>query len=156
MPLDIHSQGPYPANALSNFTSHPFMMDGVYIASMEGFLQALKFSARHKQLEVCRAVGIAAKKKGSSQNWQKDQFLYWDGITYQRQRHDYKELLYRAFREQMLQSASFKQALVDTGKELLTHSIGSDDPKQTVITRIEFCSILMKVRDEMHDIFDTI
>jgi predicted NAD-dependent protein-ADP-ribosyltransferase YbiA (DUF1768 family) len=37
--MDIGSRHGYPANALSNFAPHPFNMDGVACASMEGFLQ---------------------------------------------------------------------------------------------------------------------
>lgn len=41
-PLDIHSGHDYPSGALSNFAPHPFVLDGVECASMEGFLQALE------------------------------------------------------------------------------------------------------------------
>lgn len=42
--MDIGSGKGYPSSALSNFSPHPFVLDGVEIASMEGFLQSLKFS----------------------------------------------------------------------------------------------------------------
>lgn len=41
--LDIKWKNPYPANVLSNFYSNAFVIDGVHCASMEGFLQSLKF-----------------------------------------------------------------------------------------------------------------
>lgn len=59
-PLDIHSGHDYPSGALSNFAPHPFVIDGVECASMEGFLQALKFSNPDVQKEVCKLVGRAA------------------------------------------------------------------------------------------------
>lgn len=37
--MDIKSGCGYPASSLSNFSPHPFELDGVQIASMEGFLQ---------------------------------------------------------------------------------------------------------------------
>jgi len=40
--MDIKSGVGYPASSLSNFSPHPFVLDGVQIASMEGFLQSLK------------------------------------------------------------------------------------------------------------------
>lgn len=43
--MDIKSGCGYPASALSNFAPHPFVLDGVYCASMEGFLQSLKFNS---------------------------------------------------------------------------------------------------------------
>jgi hypothetical protein len=36
--MDIGSRGEYPAGALSNFSAHGFVVDGVRCASMEGFL----------------------------------------------------------------------------------------------------------------------
>lgn len=156
MPLDIHSQAEYPASALSNFAPHPFNLDGIYIASMEGFLQALKCKEKHKQLEICRLVGLRAKQAGSKKQWFRTQKLYWNNVEYDRHSSAYKDLIYRAFEEQMLQSTSFKQALADSGDELLTHMIGSDDPTETILTRTEFCAILMKVRDEMHVLLDAL
>lgn len=156
MPIDIHSQAAYPACELSNFATHPFMLDGVYIASMEGFLQAIKFSEKHKQLEICRLSGLRAKRAGAKQHWQKTQTLHWDGRSYDRHSSEYMHLLLVAYDEQMQQSTSFMQALADTGEELLTHSIGSDNPYESVLTRIEFCAILMKVRDDMHVLLDAL
>ena len=54
--MDIGSGTGYPAAALSNFAPHAFMLDGVECASMEGFLQALKFSNPDMQREVCKSV----------------------------------------------------------------------------------------------------
>ena len=63
--MDIRSNSKYPANKLSNFAGHRFELDGVVCNSMEGFLQAVKFSNPNIQEEVCKLVGFAAKKKGS-------------------------------------------------------------------------------------------
>jgi predicted NAD-dependent protein-ADP-ribosyltransferase YbiA (DUF1768 family) len=41
--MDILSGSGYPSGALSNFAPHPFVFDGVQVASMEGLLQAFKF-----------------------------------------------------------------------------------------------------------------
>ena len=68
--VDIKSGSGYPAAALSNFYPHPFIFDGVEVASMEGLLQSFKFEKPHIQLEVCKLVGLAAKKRGRSKNWQ--------------------------------------------------------------------------------------
>ena len=39
--VDIKANGKYPANILSNFAKTGFEIDGVKVASIEGFLQAL-------------------------------------------------------------------------------------------------------------------
>jgi predicted NAD-dependent protein-ADP-ribosyltransferase YbiA (DUF1768 family) len=38
--MDIGSGAGYPASALSNFSPHPFEIDGITCNSMEGFLQS--------------------------------------------------------------------------------------------------------------------
>ena len=80
--MDIGSGNGYPSAALSNFAPHPFVIDGVECASMEGFLQSLKFESVDMQRYVCTLVGKAAKKKGHKKNWYQKQELYWNGQTY--------------------------------------------------------------------------
>ena len=41
--MEISSGAGYPASSLSNFAPHEFIIDGIKCASMEGFLQSLKF-----------------------------------------------------------------------------------------------------------------
>lgn len=77
--MDIGSQNGFPSSALSNFAPHPFEIDGVQCASMEGFLQSLKFQSIEMQNYVCTLVGIKAKNKGRKKNWYKTQTLYWRG-----------------------------------------------------------------------------
>lgn len=70
--MDISSGAGYPASSLSNFAPHEFEIDGVKCASMEGFLQSLKFQNPEMQKYVCSLVGKAAKFKGKSKKWQKN------------------------------------------------------------------------------------
>lgn len=95
--MDISSKGKYPANKLSNFASHRFIIDGIQCNSFEGFLQSLKFKSPIMQIDVCKLVGFAAKKKGSEKNWQKDQTLYWQDKEMKRWGAEYQELLNRAY-----------------------------------------------------------
>lgn len=67
--MDIKSGNGYPASALSNFAPHPFEFDGVQIASMEGFLQSLKFKNRDMQEHICSLVGFAAKQAGRHKDY---------------------------------------------------------------------------------------
>ncbi len=54
--MDISSKGKGPARRLSNFAANAFVLDGVACASMEGFLQSLKFENPDTQVEVCKLV----------------------------------------------------------------------------------------------------
>lgn len=144
--MDIGSQNGFPSSALSNFAPHPFEIDGVQCASMEGFLQSLKFQSIEMQNYVCTLVGIKAKNKGRNKNWYKTQTLYWRGQPIKRDSEEYQKLLDRAYMA-LFQNEKFKNALMFTKKATLTHSIGKKKISETVLTEREFCSRLTKLRD---------
>lgn len=146
--MDIGSGTGWPSAALSNFAPHPFVIDGVECASMEGFLQSLKFKEPAMQIEVCKLVGKAAKFKGKKKKWWKTQTLYWNGVEYARDSEEYQELLDRAF-DALAQNTGFQKALLATNNSTLTHSIGKSKEQETVLTKQEFCSRLMKIRNTL-------
>lgn len=149
--MNIGSGNKYPANALSNFSPHPFVFDGVEIASMEGFLQSLKFKSPEMQVEVCKLVGKAAKFKGKGKNWQTSQTLYWKGEEIKRSSDRYQEILDQAYLAMFEQSESFRKALIASGDSVLTHSMGKNKINETVLTVREFCSRLTKLRELAKD-----
>lgn len=142
--MDIGSGNGYPSSALSNFAPHPFVLDGIEIASMGGFLQSLKFKNIDMQKYVCSLVGRTAKFKGKDKKWWQNQTLYWQGKEYKRDSKDYQILLNRAYNA-LYQNESFKKALHSTSG-VLSHSIGKNDESKTVLTQAEFCGRLMKLR----------
>lgn len=144
--MDIGSGHGYPADALSNFAPHPFVLDGIECNSMEGFLQSLKFSNPDMQREVCKLVGRAAKFKGKKKNWYVKQVLYWQGKEIPRDSDEYQMLLDRAYMAMATQNRGFQSALLATQNAALTHSIGKTKTNETVLTRSEFCSRLTKIR----------
>jgi len=145
--MDIGSKNGYPSSSLSNFSPHPFEIDGVKCASMEGFLQSLKFESVDMQEYVCTLVGMAAKKKGRKKNWHQSQTLWWRGKPYKRSSKEYQELLDRAY-YCLNKNEGFRKALESTGNAVLTHSIGKNNISETVLTTREFCSRLTKLRRE--------
>ena len=146
--MDIGSGSGYPSATLSNFSPHPFVIDGVECNSMEGFLQSLKFSTPEMQKEVCKLVGKAAKFKGKKKKWWRTQTLWWQGVEIPRDSEEYQVLLDRAF-DALAQNNGFRAALLATGNSVLTHSIGKTKITETVLTRQEFCSRLMKIRERL-------
>ena len=144
--MDIRSGAGFPASNLSNFSVHPFEIDGVLCNSMEGFLQSLKFKNPDMQAEVCKLYGKTAKFRGKNKKWWKTQKLYWRGVEYDRHSKEYQKLLDRAYYE-LGKNSSFKRALLATGNSNLTHSIGKKDPTRTILTEKEFVSRLMKLRE---------
>jgi|SRR5271167_92704 len=147
--MDIKSGNGYPSSALSNFAPHPFVFDGIAISSMEGLLQAFKFEKEHIQVEVCKLVGAAAKRKGKPKKWQTNQTLYWKGVEYPREGKAYQDLLDRAYGAMAEQNEGFRKALLATNNAVLDHSIGRSKKKETVLTRSEFCSRLTGLRDKL-------
>lgn len=146
--MDIGTGHGYPASALSNFTPHPFDIDGVRCNSMEGFLQSLKFSSIDMQVYICSLVGRAAKFKGKKKKWWKTQTLYWQGKEYKRDSEEYQQLLDRAF-DALALNIGFQNALLRTGDATLTHSIGKNDMTKTVLTSQEFLSRLNRIRTDL-------
>ena len=144
--MDIGSTNGYPSAALSNFAPHPFIFDGVEIASMEGFLQSLKFKNSEMQKYVCTLVGRAAKFKGKDKNWYREQKLYWQGQEFKRDSKEYQILLNKVYNTLYQQNEGFRKALEASKPGILTHSIGKTKENETVLTQSEFCGRLMKLR----------
>lgn len=148
MTIDITSRKSGPAGLLSNFTAHALVLDGVHCASPEGALQAFKFDDPVEQKRVCTLIGRDAKRAGATRNeiWQASQTLWWKDQSFDRHGEPYQALLDRLF-DALAKNPSFREALLATGDEVLTHSIGSKDPTATVLTEEEFCSRLMRLRE---------
>lgn len=146
--INIYSQGRYPANALSNFAPHKFDFDGFNnIPCMEAFLQSLKFEDITKQKQVLYMNAKDAKKTGSQKNW--DRYLFWKGQKIDRHSQEYNQLVERAYRK-LLMNDDFRQALINTKRKILIHSIGKFSRKKTVLTWWEFVRILTKLRKEIN------
>lgn len=150
--MDIGSKSGYPAGALSNFSPHPFTFDGVECASMEGLLQAFKYDKPHIQVEICKLVGLKAKRKGQSRNkaWKREQTLWWQGTAYPRKSDEYQQLLDRAF-DALTENTGFQKALLATNDAVLTHKIGKSKEADTVLTEREFVSRLTTIRARLQD-----
>lgn len=146
--MDIGSGSGYPSAALSNFAPHTFTIDGIECASMEGFLQSLKFSNPDIQREVCKLVGKAAKFKGKKKKWFRTQTLYWLGQEIKRDSEEYQNLLDRAYNE-LAKNEGFRKALLATGNATLTHSMGKKKINETVLTVQEFVSRLYDIRTRL-------
>lgn len=148
--IDIYSKGEYPSNALSNFAAYDFEIDGVKCASMEGFLQSLKFRSVKKQHEICQLVGKEAKlSSGRVRNfiWKFTQTLYWNGRKYKRSSSEYQKLITKSY-DCLWDNENFRNTLLSTGDEPLCHSMGGQDKRKTVLTEQEFIGQLNRLRNE--------
>lgn len=149
--MDIRSGGKYPSNKLSNFAVHHFIFEEIKCASMEGFLQSLKFKSVEMQEYVCTLSGKAAKMKGSGKNWQTKQILWWKGVPIQRKSDEYQLLIKNAY-DALSTNEGFQRALLSTNNATLKHSMGNKSEAATVLTEKEFCSNLTRVRKLLKEI----
>ncbi|MBR0263748.1 MAG: hypothetical protein IJQ60_07685 [Prevotella sp.] len=143
--VDVWSTKPYPANVLSNLYPNAFEIDGVKCASMEGFLQSLKYSEPQIQEEICVLSGKDAKER-SITDWQTTQTVYWQGKSIGRQSSEFLALLSRAYQSLYLQNETFRTALDATKGKQLYHTRGLSDSQKTILTEQEFCKLLMEIR----------
>lgn len=137
--IDIHSKGKYPADALSNFARHPFVMDGIRCESMEGFLQALKYRDPEQQKRVCSLHGIAAKEAGARKwIWKLVGRVWWQGKAYGLYTDGLQRLIDRAYIEMYRQNDAFRKAVSALGDAEIGHSIGKTDMRTTILTEYHF------------------
>lgn len=153
--IDIHSKGKYSTDddtkkiaiELSNFTAHAFTLDGVECASMEGFLQALKYVSPKKQREICKLTGKTAKVAGDGKFlWKLLHEAFWQGKRYDRLSPEFRKLIFRAYSAMYAQNEAFRAAIEETREKKLIHSIGEPNPKKTILTEREFICMLYRLR----------
>lgn len=137
------------ARKLSNFYPHQFYFD-VEFSCFETFLQCLKFSDPEEQMKVAHMDAKAAKAEGHMQHWQENGgWLYWKGQAINRYGQEYQQLLDQSYDALLCQNAEFAEALRRSRGKILIHTIGRFRKRDTVLTSIEFCSILTRKRRKL-------
>lgn len=143
--IDIHSGMPGISGVLSNLHKKPFLMNGCVFQSIEGFLQGLRVENENEQKRIFMLHGVPAKVSGKNHPI-KNQTLYWLGKHFNRHSDFYKELYTKAFNCCFVQNFDFQKALYDSRNFELIHTIGKNDPYQTILTNEEFISQLVRLR----------
>lgn len=138
------------SSCLSNLYRHPVLMkDGVVYQSMEAFFHGLCWSESKTVLEkeIAPLYGMDAWRiRYVLPDWRETQILHFDGHDILRESHDYQRLLREAYDKLFDQSAIFRLALQKTEGKLLMHSMGSNDPKETLLTSEEYMKMLHRER----------
>lgn len=145
--LNIYSKSDDPrGRLLSNFSHHPFILDGQNFESVEGFIQGVAFpEGDARRSAAFQAWGSEAKKFGEEQE---KKFVWWAGKEIIFGSPDEYALIERALRAKFDQNEEAKQALAETKGLRLTHILPDPEPSITSIPAETFCSILTKIRDE--------
>jgi len=141
---------------LSNPAPTPFVLDGVTLASVEAFIQGIKFSGTTSEgARVFGLYGLEAKHAGRAVSvkiaQRREKFesasVYWKGeeIPFGSDRH--LNLIERAIAAKFKQNPDAAGALVSTGNALLIHPI--PNAPHTSLKAEEFVRILMLIRSDL-------
>jgi predicted NAD-dependent protein-ADP-ribosyltransferase YbiA (DUF1768 family) len=132
--------------ALSNFGLSPFEMDGILFASIEGFIQGIKFPEDDpRRAQAFSLSGWDAKHLGN----QADRSgAYWAGacLPYGSDRHH--RLIEAAICARIAQSIGLQSALLSTEGMTLVHDTGREESHTTSLPAAVFCEILSRIRDD--------
>ena len=134
--------------ALSNFGLSPFVLEGMLFASIEGFIQGIKFPEGDPKRELAfMSSGWPAKHLGDTAD---RSGAYWAGdcLTYGSPEHH--RLIEQAIRARIEQSKGLQAALVSTADFTLVHDTGAaGESPTTSLPAVVFCRILTTLRKEL-------
>ena len=146
--INVTGNSPVPGvRLLSNFAATPFRMEGVNFASVEGFIQGIKYPPGHaKRTAAFAAVGAVAKKLGKDAT---KMHVWWNGeeIIYRSASHI--ELIARAMRAKFAQNEAARVALIGTRGYTFTHHTGTPEAPDTSLPATVFCEILRQIRESL-------
>ncbi|MBV6274297.1 hypothetical protein KVP09_15490 [Alcaligenaceae bacterium CGII-47] len=134
--------------ALSNFTLSPFVLDGILLASIEGFIQGIKYPegvANRDRAFVsagweAKALGREADRRGA----------YWGGQRVDYGSTEHQRLIERALRARFAQNEGLQHVLRSTAGLTIQHITGDGpEPATTSLSAIEFCRIMTTIRDDL-------
>jgi predicted NAD-dependent protein-ADP-ribosyltransferase YbiA (DUF1768 family) len=132
---------------LSNFSHHPFVLEGESFESVEGFIQGIAFPEGDPRREAAfKAWGGEAKEFGKEQ---KKDFVWWKGKQFVFGSKDEEVLIEKAIRAKFEQHPDAREALIATKGLVLTHILPEPEPGDTCLTAKNFCDILTRLREEI-------
>lgn len=139
---------------LSNLYPWPFELDGFEFASMEGFLQSLKFERPDEAAWVASLHGMEAFRTGQWGNgWKETQILWFAGRPIPRASSQYQDLIARAYDACLHNNFEFMGAIRASGDLVFTHRIGINDSQNTTLTRSEYLMNMFRLRSRLNQEF---
>lgn len=149
---DISDDRGFPFGMLDPSAPVRFEIDGMQCASLDGFIESLKFEKIKDQKNITKRVGNDAKKRGIQKdnlgNQTASRKVFWQGESFNRNSKKFKDLLSRVFRE-MAKNPNYQAALMATEDSDFTHSKGKTNKKDTLLTKKELIENLQELRSEL-------
>jgi len=132
--------------ALSNFSLSPFELDGCLMASVEGFIQGIKFPPGHPARNRAFASWAwEAKQCGEGAD---KQFAYWEDAQIGFGSVEHHRLVERALRARFAQNEGLRRVLRSTrGLDILHLTGEAPQPAPTSLPAELFCRILTDIRE---------
>lgn len=146
--LNVRAVRDNPLHVLSNCCAHGFFFDGVFCRSMESFLQALKWEEPGRQRQIC-AMDACEAKAGAIEGWLANQTVWWRAEAIDRQGSAFQALIRKAYHAMFEQNEGLREALASMRNTKLYYDSGRQDPRKTILTDAEFCSILTEMRESV-------
>lgn len=145
--LNVNSaSSDWRAYALANFPLFPFLLDGATIASVEGFVQGIKFPEGDPIRELAfLSHSLAAKQCGVDA---KRVSVWWNGRTIPYGSAEHHKQIGRAIRAKFQCNRGAQLALQATRGLKLIHDLGPESPT-TSLPGTVFCRILDELREEL-------
>lgn len=141
-----YSSADWRGHVLANFPAFPFALDGTTLASVEGFVQGIKFPEGHKsRTSAFSSWGEVARRLGSDAE---RVHVWWNGARFAYGSPDHHRLIARAIRAKFAFNEGARLALKATKGLLLQHDIGLESPT-TSLPAAAFCRILSELREEL-------
>lgn len=137
------------ARRLSNFSKDRFTIDGIEMASVEGFVQGIKFPLSDARREIVFALsGFEAKKIGGEASEFGYKFVWWKDKAIKYGSAEHYRLNERAIRAKFKQNTEAMIALLSTKDKKITHELGGEESSTTCLPKKIFCDILTRIREE--------
>ncbi|KAA0911152.1 hypothetical protein [Pusillimonas sp. ANT_WB101] len=134
--------------ALSNFSLSPFVLDDILLASIEGFIQGIKFPETdpRRAIAFCSS-GWDAKSLASQAD---RRAVYWAGISITYGSAEHHQLIGRAICARIEQSIGLQKVLISTEGLTLIHETGSEPESSTTsLPATVFCKIMTDLREKL-------
>ena len=134
---------------LSNLFPYEIHFKGHAAKSLEGIFQGIKHKEPEVQKVIMQYFGMDAlytREANKINDWRESQTLYFGNQSMLRGSEQYQQFIDELYTA-ALQNPLYAKAVRCAGNKTILHSIGKDDPKQTVLTRNEFESRLNSIKE---------
>ena len=135
---------------LSNFSNTPLFLQGEYFASMEGFIQGIKYP--HGTQERWRTFMLVGKRAKLMSPVSSQPFVWWKETQLQYGGHAHRNLIKRALHKKFMQNKDCCDVLISTGALILTHNTGTPESPHTSLPSHVFCDFLTQLRKRLRKV----